>query len=103
MATAYRAAWEGSLVRLANQAWRSAAPHTPATVPDPTLLAQAYAHCDRLIAARGKTFYLATRLLPAPKRRAIRTLYAFCRVTDDIVDCPQHDPKLEMARWRQHV
>jgi phytoene synthase len=103
MATAYPGTWEGGLVRLANQARHSAAPGTRAAVLDTALLTQAYAHCDRLIAERGKTFYLATRLLPIPKRRAIRTLYAFCRVTDDIVDCPQHDPKLELPRWRQCV
>jgi phytoene synthase len=34
----------------------------------------------------SRTFYLASTLLPAQKRRAMRALYAFCRVSDDLVD-----------------
>ena len=34
----------------------------------------------------SRTFYLASGLLPADKRRAARALYAFCRVSDDVVD-----------------
>lgn len=32
------------------------------------------------------SFYYAFNLLPAPKRDAMNTVYAFCRKTDDIVD-----------------
>jgi len=32
------------------------------------------------------SFYYAFNLLPAPKREAMNTVYAFCRKTDDIVD-----------------
>jgi len=103
MATAYRWGWEGRLIRLADEARHSTIRPIPVAVPEAALLTQAYAHCDQLIAAHGKTFYLATRLLPPDKRRAIRTLYAFCRVTDDIVDNPGHHPERELARWRQRI
>lgn len=46
----------------------------------------AYAHCVSMTRHHSKSFYLSTALLPAPKRQAIRALYAFCRTSDDIVD-----------------
>jgi phytoene synthase len=46
---------------------------------------------------------LATGLLPADKRQAIRALYAFCRVTDNIVDSPASDPKRSLAIWRRRA
>jgi len=36
----------------------------------------------------GKTFYFATRLLPARVRRPTYVLYAFFRVADEVVDDP---------------
>jgi phytoene synthase len=36
----------------------------------------------------GKTFYFATRLLPARVRRPTYVLYAFFRVADEVVDAP---------------
>ncbi|HZB95763.1 MAG TPA: hypothetical protein VE268_07365, partial [Herpetosiphonaceae bacterium] len=38
-------------------------------------LAQSYAHCRRVTRQASKSFALAARLLPAPKRRAIEALY----------------------------
>ncbi|MBI5463835.1 MAG: presqualene diphosphate synthase HpnD [Ignavibacteriales bacterium] len=35
---------------------------------------------------RRSNFYYSFLILPKPKREAIETIYAFCRVTDDIVD-----------------
>ncbi|MFE3545647.1 phytoene/squalene synthase family protein [Nocardia sp. NPDC059177] len=46
----------------------------------------AYASCRRIAAEHGRTYYLATTLLSAPRRRAIHALYAFARMVDDIVD-----------------
>jgi 15-cis-phytoene synthase len=42
--------------------------------------------CERITRMHARTFSLASRLLPAPKRRAAYALYAFCRVADDLVD-----------------
>lgn len=53
---------------------------------DSALLNLAYEHCLDITRHHSKTFYLASSLLPREKRRAARALYAFCRVTDDLVD-----------------
>lgn len=56
-----------------------------AGVTDPALRA-AYSSCRRLNARHGKTYFLATRLLPAERRPAVHALYGFARWADDIVD-----------------
>ncbi|OIK29247.1 phytoene/squalene synthase family protein [Streptomyces malaysiense] len=56
-----------------------------AGVTDPELR-QAYTHCRRLNARHGKTYFLATRLLPVDRRPAVHALYGFARWADDIVD-----------------
>ena len=43
-------------------------------------------HCEKISRLHARTFALASRLLPAHKRRAAFALYAFCRVADDLVD-----------------
>ena len=47
-------------------------------------LDRAYVYCDKIAREQGRTFYKASGLLPDEKRRAVRALYAFCRITDDI-------------------
>lgn len=49
-------------------------------------LAASYEACRALHRAHGRTYYLATRLLPRWKRRHVHALYGFTRYTDDIVD-----------------
>ncbi|TDC68704.1 phytoene/squalene synthase family protein [Actinomadura sp. GC306] len=49
-------------------------------------LTASYEHCRRLNARHGRSFYLATLLLPAWKRRHVHALYGFTRHVDDIVD-----------------
>jgi phytoene synthase len=51
-------------------------------------LDSAYRYCRKLNAKHGKTFYLATGLLPRAKRPAIHALYGFARYADDLVDRP---------------
>ena len=46
----------------------------------------AYAGCRDLHRRYGRSYYLATRLLPLWKRRHVHALYGFTRYTDDIVD-----------------
>ncbi|MGW1149121.1 phytoene/squalene synthase family protein [Streptomyces sp. NPDC002454] len=58
-----------------------------ARITDPALRAD-YAHCRRLNARHGRTYFLATRLLPAARRPAVHALYGFARHADDIVDVP---------------
>lgn len=56
-----------------------------AGITDPGLRA-AYTDCRRLNARHGKTYFLATRLLPVGRRCAVHALYGFARWADDIVD-----------------
>ena len=101
MIPSYPQTWERNLLSLAYQASRSTIIPAMEMVTDPRLLARAYAHCDAMASTYSHSFYLATCLLPSEKRRAIRALYAFCRVIDDIVDCPQGDPQKSLAVWRR--
>ena len=52
---------------------------------DPTMRAS-YERCRELNAAHGKTYYLATLLLPPAKRPFVHALYGFARYADEIVD-----------------
>ncbi|MGW7091927.1 phytoene/squalene synthase family protein [Streptomyces sp. NPDC054874] len=56
-----------------------------AGIHDPALRA-AYTRCRGLNARHGKTYFLATRLLPVDRRPAVHALYGFARRADDIVD-----------------
>ncbi|MGK5532790.1 phytoene/squalene synthase family protein [Streptomyces sp. URMC 129] len=56
-----------------------------AGITDPALR-DAYRRCRRLNARHGKTYFLATRLLPAARRPAVHALYGFARWADDVVD-----------------
>lgn len=56
-----------------------------AGITDPQLRA-AYEECRRLNALHGKTYYLATLLLPPAKRPYVHALYGFARYADEIVD-----------------
>lgn len=49
-------------------------------------LRESYAECKRLNALHGKTYYLATLLLPKSKRPFVHALYGFARYADEIVD-----------------
>jgi phytoene synthase len=49
-------------------------------------LRASYEACRRLNAAHGRTYYLATLLLPAWKRPYVHALYGFARYADEIVD-----------------
>ena len=58
---------------------------TAAGITDPELRAS-YQECKRLNSLHGKTYYLATLLLPKEKRPHVHALYGFARYADEIVD-----------------
>ncbi|GAA4939106.1 phytoene/squalene synthase family protein [Actinoplanes utahensis] len=62
-----------------------------------TELAAAYERCRELHREHGRTYYLATRLLPAWKRRHVHALYGFTRYADEIVDRTESRPSAERA------
>jgi phytoene synthase len=71
--------------------------------PDP-VLRESYRHCRRIHRRHDPTYYWATRRLPGELRPAVHAVYAFVRVTDEIVDGPRRpkDPAARRAaldRW----
>lgn len=93
--------WEENLLNLALKAFEhnhTADTHNHSADP---LLQQAYSHCEDITRANSRTFYMASGLLPGEKKRSIRALYAFCRVTDDIVDYGGQDSDLQLKTWER--
>jgi phytoene synthase len=56
-----------------------------AGIRDPVLRGS-YAACRALNARHGRTYFLATRLLPPDRRPSVHALYGFARYADEIVD-----------------
>lgn len=69
-----------------------------AGITDPWLRG-AYEYCRRLNAAHGKTYYLATMLLPPAKRPHVWALYGFARYADEFVDSLEHPDPDALVRW----
>jgi phytoene synthase len=67
--------------------------------PIPARLAASYAACRRLHRVHGRTYYLATRLLPAWKRPHVHALYGFTRYTDNLVDCRESGRAERLDAW----
>lgn len=67
-----------------------------------TDLTAAYGRCRELHKRHGRTYYLATRLLPAWKRRHVHALYGFTRYADEIVDRTEDLPPAERAALLDH-
>jgi phytoene synthase len=61
-------------------------------------LAAAYARCRELHRRHGRTYFLATRLLPPDKRLHVHALYGFTRYADEIVDRADGTAVEERAR-----
>lgn len=49
-------------------------------------LEESYQFCLDWMAEHSKSFYFASRFLPEDQRKSVAALYAFCRLSDDIVD-----------------
>jgi 15-cis-phytoene synthase len=97
-------AWEYRLLAWAEEARNTTVPSFTIEA-DNSLLAAAYHHADAITRFHSRTFHLASGLLPENKRRAARALYAFCRVTDDIIDSgePVHVRKERLEQWREII
>ena len=78
-----------------------------AGITDPELRAS-YAECKRLNSLHGKTYYLATLLLPPEKRPHVHALYGFARFADEIVDdlgssLSQEEKARALHQWSQKI
>lgn len=105
MANASFSTWERVLLPLADEAEHGEETPFPFPVRDPALLARAYACCAAITSQHSRTFSTATSLLPEAKRQAMHSLYAFCRVSDDCVDCSITNENVEeaLADWRHRA
>ncbi len=93
-------AWEAELV---NRATSVSEEYLEPYPVDPAELRSAYARCEQITRTHSRTFYLASAFMPRPKRRAIRALYAFCRVSDDMVDRSEGNSAARLSAWRRAV
>lgn len=80
---------------------------TLAGITDPALR-RSYLACRDLNAKHGKTYYLATRLLPPEKRPYVHALYGFARYADEIVDdlastLTNHEKRRWLESWSQQI
>jgi phytoene synthase len=94
--------WESTLLSWAYEALEAVDAPRPVSAA-PASLHAAYRHCGRLTKSHSRTFFMASSLLPSAKRRAVRALYAFCRVSDDLVDRAGGDPGLALTAWRARL
>lgn len=78
--------WEPSLLSQAYEAIHSFTPVRMELSYEEEALNQAYLRAAEVTANNSRSFYMASALLPAEKRKAVRALYAFCRQVDDLVD-----------------
>ena len=62
-------------------------------------LREAFELCRRLNAHHGRTYYLATRLLPPAKRPYVHALYGFARRADEFVDDLASPRPQELVAW----
>jgi 15-cis-phytoene synthase len=74
------------MMRLARVAAAPAEAGRASAAAEPRTLSAAYERCRQLHARHGRTYYLATLLLPRWKRRHVHALYGFTRYADEIVD-----------------
>lgn len=71
-------------------------------------LLASYEECKRLNSLHGKTYYLATLLLPKNRRLYVHALYGFARYADEIVDdlastlTPAEKAEL-LSKWSQEL
>lgn len=96
--------WEMRLLLAAQEAFDSNILNSHMSV-DSEELDKAYTRCKKITQYHSRTFYIASGLLPQRKKHATRALYAFCRITDDIVDNASSElERLEkLAQWQQAV
>lgn len=94
--------WEYRLMVWAQEALASRPAEAVARKPD--VLSAAYQYCEALTRLHSRTFFVASGLLPEGKRQAARALYAFCRVTDNLVDDNEDgNPQVALAAWAERL
>lgn len=104
--TIYTQTWENTLLAWAVEPLLEKVAHHTQPMASNPLLDKAYEHCKHITRHYSRTFYMASRLLPKDKQRAVHALYAMCRITDDIVDHAEKidtDPRATLEDWYQRL
>lgn len=92
--------WEQQLVMQAQTA-RDGLTFVNNVATDTRVLKHAYARCKAITSTHSRTFFMASALLPAGQREAVRALYAFCRISDDLADRGEGDRLQALKEWRR--
>ena len=60
---------------------------------------------ENIVKNSGSSFYWGMKLLPEIEKRAMFSVYAFCRVVDDIADnCGTiHSKKVKLNNWKKKI
>jgi phytoene synthase len=95
--------WEKNLLEMARQALDENVQHDTVETDNTALIQNAYDYCEMITRYHSKTFYMASGLLPGGKKQAVHALYAFCRVTDDMVDRPTSDARSSLEAWKKFI
>ncbi len=61
--------------------------------------------CAQIARTHGRSFYFASRFLSPAKRRAVHSIYAYCRTADDIVDNAQcvESARQDLDNWLHQI
>lgn len=103
MSDVIKMTWEDSLIALAVEAQNSYEEVKALDGIDPRILDLAYQDCESITREHSRTFFMASGLLPENKRRAARALYAFCRISDDLVDDQRPNAIKLLTEWRNQT
>jgi squalene synthase HpnC len=96
---------QSSLVQSARTNGWAALPPEYAIPPTPPSLAEARAYCERLARSHYENFSVATWFLPQKLRPHFYSIYAYCRISDDLgdeVDSPQQSLAL-LDQWEEEL
>jgi phytoene synthase len=74
-----------------------------ASVASESSLAASFAACCRITRRHARSFYFASRALPAAKREAAYAVYAFCRHADDLLDERAGGTDAGRERFERHL
>jgi len=66
---------------------------------------RAYAYCEDFVQAHHEIYPVASRFVPAEKRRHLMAIYAFARSADDFADEPAYEGRRNeaLARWEDEL
>src|ERR1700687_1269831 len=98
-------AWDGGRCGGSLKSESIAAAPMPGAV---AALREDYARCASITRRSSSNFYYAFMLLPAERRQALYSVYAFCRFVEDIADDAVGDeaggkPAKLLARWGEEL